>query len=93
MYTIPTIGHARNCSELVLEGMHQVFKGWLEKNTHQTSHISAVERALARDWTGRVYALFKVWEGVAVVSVHAAKSACAGCFWGRMAWLWTSVKQ
>ena len=63
IHTIPTFGHARNCSEMVLEGMHQVFKGWLEKNTHQDSHLSAVERALARDWTGRVFALFKIWEG------------------------------
>ena len=63
LHTIPTFGHARNCSELVLEMTHQVFKGWLEKNTHQCSHITAVERALARDWAGRVFALFKIWEG------------------------------
>ena len=42
IHTIPTFGHARNCSEMVLESMHQVFKGWLEKNKHQNSHISAV---------------------------------------------------
>ena len=62
VHTIPTFGHARNCSEMVLESMHQVFKGWLEKSAHFNSHISAVERALTRDWAGRVYALFKVWE-------------------------------
>ena len=56
MYTILMFGHARNCSELVLKQMHQVFKGWLERNPHQDSHISAVERALARDWMGQVYA-------------------------------------
>ena len=61
MHTIPMFGHARNCSELVLEQMHQVFKGWLERNPHQDSHISSVERALARDWMGRVYALFQIW--------------------------------
>ena len=60
VHTIPTFGHGRNCSELVLESMHQVFIGWLERNTHQTAHLSAVERALARDWTGRFYALFKI---------------------------------
>ena len=63
MHTIPTFGHARNCSELVLESMHQVFKGWLERNPHQDSHLTAVERALTRDWNGRVFALFKIWEG------------------------------
>ena len=62
VHTIPTFGHARNCSEFVLEQMHQVFKGWLERNPHQDSHISAVERALTRDWMGRVYALFQVWK-------------------------------
>ena len=62
LHTIPTFGHARNCSEMVLELMHQVFKQWLEKNTHQNAHISAVERALTRDWMGRVSALYKIWE-------------------------------
>ena len=55
--------HARNCSELVHEGIFQVFKHWLENNTHDVSHITAVGRPLAWDWTGRVYALFKLWEG------------------------------
>ena len=62
LHTIPTFGHAKNCSEMVLEHMHQVFKGWLERNTHQDSHLTAVERALMMDWMGRVYALYKVWE-------------------------------
>ena len=60
-HTIPTFGHARNCSEMVLELMHQVFKRWLERNTHQDSHLTAVERALAKDWMGRVYALYMIW--------------------------------
>jgi len=72
IHTIPTFGHARNCSELVLESMHQVFKKWLETNTHQDSHITAVERALTKDWNGRVYALFKIWE-----SGTARERACA----------------
>ena len=63
VHTIPTFGHARNCSEMILECMHQVFKTSLEKSVHQNSHISAVERALMRDRCGRVYALFKIWEG------------------------------
>ena len=62
-HTIPTFGHARNCTEMILEGMHQVFKKWLQKSTHQNCHISAVERALTGDWAGRVFALFKIWEG------------------------------
>ena len=63
VHTIPTFGHARNCSEMVLELMHQVFKKWLERNTHENSHLSAVQRALTRDWMGRVFALYKVWQG------------------------------
>ena len=63
IHTIPTFGHARNCCELVMESMHQAFKTWLERNPHQDSHITAVERALTTDWSGRVYALFKIWEG------------------------------
>ena len=62
VHTIPTFGHARNCSEMVLESMHQVFKRWLEKNSHDDSHITAMERALTRDWMGRVYSLYKIWE-------------------------------
>ena len=62
LHTIPTFGHARNCSEMVLESMHQVFKRWLEKSTHQDSHLTAVERALARDWSGRVASLFNIWQ-------------------------------
>ena len=61
-HTIPTFGHARNCTEMILEGMHQVFKKWLQKSTHQNCHISAVERALTGDWAGRLFALFKIWE-------------------------------
>ena len=61
MHTIPTFGHTRQCSELILETTHRVFKEWLEKNTHAASHITAIERALIRDWTGRLYALYKYW--------------------------------
>jgi len=61
-HTIPTFGHARNCTEMVLESLHQVFKKWLPKSTHQNCHISAVERALSCDWAGRVYTLFRIWE-------------------------------
>ena len=53
VHTIPTFGHARNCSELVLESIHHVFKKWLEKNPHQDSHITAFELARryeAKDW-------------------------------------------
>lgn len=61
MHTLPCFGHARNCSEMVLEHMHQVFKGWLEKDTHDSSHITAVERALVRAWMGRVFASYSYW--------------------------------
>ena len=61
VHTIPSFGHATNASEMVLESMHQVFKGWLEKNPHPTAHLTAVERALARDWMGRAFSQFKIW--------------------------------
>ena len=32
--TIPSFGHARNSSEMVLESMHRTVKRWVEKNTH-----------------------------------------------------------
>ena len=57
MHTVPTFGHAGNCSKMVLELMHQVFKNWLERSAHQDSHLTAVERALTKDWMGRAYAL------------------------------------
>ena len=39
-----------------------MLKRCLERKSHRESHFTAFERALARDLTGRVYALFKVWE-------------------------------
>jgi len=61
VHTIPNYGHARNCSEMVLEMMHRTFKQWLETNTNADAHITAVERALARDWLGRLYSLYDCW--------------------------------
>jgi len=60
-HTIPNYGHARNCSEMVLEMMHRTFKQWLETNTNADAHITAVERALTRDWLGRIYSLYECW--------------------------------
>ena len=37
VHTIPTFVLAGNCSGMVFELMHQVFKRCLEKNTHDTS--------------------------------------------------------
>ena len=54
--TIPMFGHALNVSEMVLEQAHRDFKTWLEKNTNQGSHVTAVELELAKDWMNRVYA-------------------------------------
>ena len=62
LQTVPTFGHARNFSRPVLDRMHQFFKGWLEKNVHQDSHISVVERAITKDWMGRFFALYSTWE-------------------------------
>ena len=56
--TIPSFGHARNCSEMVLESTHRSFKRWLETNTHGNAHITAVERTLLKDWLNRVHGLY-----------------------------------
>lgn len=47
---------------MVLEHMHQVFKHWLEKDTHDTSHLTSVGRSLARDWLGRLYSNYSCWK-------------------------------
>jgi len=60
-HTVPNYGHARNCSEMVLELMHRTFKDWLEANTNDDSHLTAVERALGRDWLGRIHSLYQCY--------------------------------
>jgi len=57
-HSIPIFKHASNISELVLESIHQNFKGWLERNSHPNSHITALENAIAKYWSTRLYALF-----------------------------------
>ena len=59
--TIPSFGHARNCSEMVLESMHRTVKRWLEKNTHEDSHITSVEHSILRDWLSRIHSLYNQW--------------------------------
>ena len=59
--TIPSFGHARNCSEMVLESMHRTVKRWLEKNTHQDSHLTSVEHSILRDWLSRIHSLYNQW--------------------------------
>jgi len=53
--------HALNVSELVLEMVHRVFKEWLQSNPNHDAHLSAVDIALARDWSARLYSLYKIW--------------------------------
>ena len=60
--TIPSFGHARTCSEMVLEIAHRSFKQWLEKNHNASAHIMGEERTLLRDWLGRLFKLYKQWE-------------------------------
>ena len=60
-HTVPTYGHARLCSEMVLEHSHQQFKHWLTKNTHGDVHISAMEKVMARDWLWRLSSLYSIW--------------------------------
>jgi len=61
VHTLPIFDHALNVSEMVMEMAHRIFKEWLEKNTHHDSHISAVELALSRDWSARLYSLIIIW--------------------------------
>ena len=72
-HTIPMYGHALNISELVLEQVHRNFKEWLEKNTHDDAHITAVEIALSKDWGMRAFALYKLWEGGTTEEKKAAE--------------------
>ena len=59
--TIPMYGHGRLCSELVLEHTHTLFKGWLQSNTHTNAHLTAMEKALSRDWMWRLSSLYSLW--------------------------------
>ena len=57
VHTISIFKHALNVSELVLEMAHRTAKEWLERNTHADSHKTAVELAIARDWSARLLAM------------------------------------
>ena len=61
VHTITSFGHARNCSEMILEMTHRRFKNWLEVNPHPCAHMSGVERAIASDWQSRVSTLHRIW--------------------------------
>ena len=61
LLTIPSFGHARNCSEMALESEHRNFKRWLEKNSHADAHLTAVERSLLKDWLSRCHGLYMQW--------------------------------
>ena len=56
--TIQMYGHARICSEMVLEHTHQQFKKWLANSTGTDAHLTAMEKALGRDWLWRLSALY-----------------------------------
>ena len=61
MCTFPMYGHGSLCSELLLEHTHQLFKGWLQRNTHPWAHITAMEKALEKDWMSRLSSLHNIW--------------------------------
>lgn len=46
---------------MALETVNHTSKDWLEVDTHADSHLTAVERANARDWPGRLHALYLCW--------------------------------
>ena len=66
VHTVPNFGHGRNCSEMVLEQVHRHFKGSLEKNTHAHSHLTAMDKAVSRDWLSRLHVLVSIWQEGAV---------------------------
>ena len=59
-HSIATYGHAKQCSEMVLEMAHRKFKKWLETNSHPNAHITGVERAIFADWQNRVATLSNI---------------------------------
>ena len=60
VHTINTYGHARHCSEMVLEMAHRKLKHWLEINTHPESHITGMDRAIYLDWQARVASMTRI---------------------------------
>lgn len=63
--------------------MHLIFRICLEKNTHQTSYISAVEHAITRDETGRIYMQSsRSGTGVKVRNDRAARWTSDGYYLG-----------
>ena len=54
VHTITNFGRALQCSEMVLEMVHNKFKAWLEANEHPSSHLTGMERVLFSDCQGRV---------------------------------------
>ena len=59
--TIPSFGHGRNCSEMILKATHRTIKRWLETNAHADAHTTGVERTLLKDWLNRVHGLYLQW--------------------------------
>ena len=60
-HTIPSFGHTRNCSEMILEQMHQTMKRWLSDNRNPDAHLTAVDNCLARDWASRFRSTYDIW--------------------------------
>lgn len=52
--------------------MHELFKNWLYRYTHDKSHLGAFDRALSKDLMGHVYVLYMRWD-----NAEFGKRACA----------------
>ena len=80
--TINAFGHARHCSEMVLEMAHRRFKHWLEINTHPDSHITGMERAIYADWQARVASLVRLLMHGSEEDARCARRALQRLFLG-----------
>ena len=61
VHTVPLFGHGKLTSELVLELTHAFFKSWFKDNTHDNSHITAVDHFVTRVWSVNLFILHNMW--------------------------------
>lgn len=59
-HTIMAFGGSRNVCEMVFEATHQPLKNVLKRNSHNTAHISEVNKALCYDGRMRMRSLLDV---------------------------------
>ena len=62
VHTVPLYGHGRLTSELILELTHAFFKSWFNQNTHNNSHITALNLFISRIWSSNLFVLYQMWQ-------------------------------